>query len=180
VPDSIEIMKQAPTTPPEAAATAKCELAGEVLRSCGSLRFPSVGRSMLPAFWPSDTLVVDSVKPNQVCIGDVVVVSRRGSLCAHRVIACEGDSEHPPWITQGDALPAPDAPVFANELLGRVAYVIRAGRLIPVPAKLSGIQRVTAKIVRHSVPVARALVLMHKLLHISGSVVSKKAIPCQS
>jgi signal peptidase I len=173
-------MKQSPTTPPEAAATAKCELAGEVLRSRGSLHFPSVGRSMLPVFWPSDTLVVDSVKPNQVSIGDVVVVSRHGSLCAHRVIACEGDAKNPQWITQGDALPAPDAPVVESELLGRVAYVIRAGRLLPVPAQLSGIQRVTAKIVRRSVPVARALVLVHKLLHTSGSVVSKKAIPCQS
>jgi signal peptidase I len=173
-------MKQAADTPAETAATAKCELAGEVLRSFGTLRFPASGRSMLPVFWPEDTLVVESVVANQVHIGDVVVVGRRGSLCAHRVIRVEGDVENPRWITQGDALPAPDLPVFENELLGRVAYVIRAGRLIPVLEESSVVKRVTAKILRHSVPAARALIFMHRLIRAREKLVSKDTVPCRS
>jgi hypothetical protein len=174
-------MKQAEITPSEAAAIVKCDLAREVLRSFGSLLFSASGRSMLPALWPEDTLVVQSVVPNHVHIGDVVVVGRRrGSLCAHRVIGVEGDAENRRWITQGDALPEPDPPVFEEELLGRVAYVVRAGRLIPVPAELSGIKRAIAKTVRRSVPVARALVFTHRLIRIPEKLAAKRAIPCQS
>ena len=175
-------MKRADHTSAETAARVKCDLAGEVLRSFGTLHFPSAGRSMLPALWPQDTLVVESVVPDQVHLGDVVVIGRRGSLCAHRVIGVEGDAENPRWITQGDALPAPDPPVFKNELLGRVAYVIRGGRLIPMPAELSAIESVTSRIVRRSVPVARALVLMHRLIRVREKSVSqnKDSVPCQS
>jgi hypothetical protein len=113
-------MKRADHTPAETAARVKCDLAGEVLRSFGTLHFPSAGRSMLPALWPQ------------------------------------------------------------NELLGRVAYVIRAGRLIPVPAELSAIESVTAKIVRRSVQVARAMVFMHRLIRVREKSVWKDTVPCQS
>jgi signal peptidase I len=161
-------------------AAVKCDLTGELLRSFGSLRFPVAGRSMLPALWPEDMLVVESIVPSQVHVGDVVVSRRRGCLCAHRVIGVEGDGENPRWITQGDALAAPDPPVLENELLGRAAFVIRAGRLIPVPAELSVVERVTARILRRSVPAARALVLMHRLIHPREKSTSKEAVLCQS
>src|ERR1700678_1539172 len=138
----------------EAAATKtlKCELASEVLRSFGTLRFTATGWSMLPAVWPGDTLVVERVSADQVCVGNVVLVGREGRLCAHRVISRAEDSGDALWITHGDAMSAPDRPVMKNELLGRVSYLIRAGRLIAVPAELSVIERLTARIVRRSVP----------------------------
>ena len=88
----------------------KCELAGDVLRSFGTLRFSATGWSMLPSILPGDTLVVESVRPVQVRLGDVVLVGREGKLRAHRVVGMAGDPENPRWITQGDALPAPDPP----------------------------------------------------------------------
>ncbi len=60
-------------------------------------------------------------------------------------------------------MPAPDRPVNESELLGRVAYLIRAGKRIAVPAELSVLQRLAAKIVRRSVPAARALVYLHRM-----------------
>ncbi|MGA2415767.1 MAG: hypothetical protein ABSF59_15050 [Candidatus Sulfotelmatobacter sp.] len=149
----------------------KCGLAGEVLRSFGSQRFPAMGWSMLPAVWPGDTLVVENVRPNEVRRGDVVVVGRDGKLCAHRVIDAADDAENPQWITQGDALPAPDRPVLAHELLGRVAYLIRAGKCVPVPAELSVIENLIAKIVRRSAPAARALVYLHRIRQAPREVV---------
>jgi len=156
-------MKQASHADSDAERTLKCELAGEVLRSFGTLRFAATGWSMLPSVWPGETLVVERVEPDQVRIGDVVVVGREGRLCAHRVIGTEGDPENPQWITQGDGLPSPDCPVAGDELLGRVAYLIRAGKMIAVPAELGVVDNVIARVVRHSLPAARALVYLNRM-----------------
>jgi signal peptidase I len=161
-----------------ATAALKCELTTEVLRSFGTLHFPAIGWSMLPTIWPGDTLVVEHVIHDRVRVGDVVVVGRQGKLCAHRVISSAGDSQNPQWITQGDALPVPDRPVAKDELLGRISYLIRAGRLIAVPAELNGVKGLTASIVRRSVPAARALVYLHRMVHISTKSAPEESLPC--
>jgi signal peptidase I len=164
----------------ESAGALKCDLAGEVLRSFDPVRFPAVGWSMLPAVWPGDMLVVERVTHDQVHIGDVVVAGRHGRLCAHRVIGTAGDPENPRWITQGDALAAPDLPVAGNELLGRVAYLIRAGKCIAVPAELGGFEHLIAKILRRSEPAARALVYLHRLVQSpEKSAPEKSDLLCQ-
>jgi hypothetical protein len=156
-------MKPAGHRESAARSALKCELATEVLHSFGSLRFAATGWSMLPAVWPGDTLVVDRVGQDQVRIGDVVLVGREGTLCAHRIIGTVGGTDNRQWITQGDGLPKPDRPVAGNELLGRVTYLIRAGRLIPVPAELSVVESLVAKVIRRSVPAARALVYLNRM-----------------
>jgi hypothetical protein len=135
---------------------------------------------MVPAIWPEDTIVVETAGAKQIQIGDVVVFARHGILCAHRVTGIEGDATDRRWITQGDALPEHDLPVFESELLGRVAYVIRAGRLIPVDAELSFVEGVTASILRRSVPVARALVFMYRLIHATERPAAKETVRCPS
>jgi len=155
-------MRQGESTPAGAAAAVKCDLAGDVLRAFGSGRFPAVGWSMIPAVWPGDTLVVERIS-DQVCVGDIVVVARDGRLCGHRVVAIEGDPGNPQWTTQGDALPVPDRPVRGSELLGRVAYLIRAGQRVVVPANLSVVERLIARVVRRSVFAGRALVYLRRM-----------------
>jgi signal peptidase I len=173
-------MKQSDSTPADPAAAVKCDLASEVLRSFGSLRFAATGWSMLPSVWPGDTLVVERVKPDLVQVGDVVLVGRDGRLCTHRVVSRVEGSGNPYWITQGDSMPTPDRPVAENELLGRVAYLIRAGRLIAVPAELSVGKRLVAKIVQRSVPAARALVYLHRMVQIpEKSAAEESVLPCQ-
>jgi hypothetical protein len=133
---------------------------------------------MLPAIWPGDTLVVERVSGDQVKIGEVVLVGRNGRLCAHRVISREEDSENPHrhWITQGDSMPMPDPPVKENELLGRVNYVIRAGRCVAVSAKLSVAAKLTGKIARRSFLAARALVYLHRAVPVSGKSETRESI----
>ena len=155
-------MRQGDSTPADSAAAVKCDLAGEVLRAFGSGRFPAVGWSMLPAVWPGDTLVVERIT-DQVCVGDIVVVGRDGKLCGHRVVSIRGDPGNPQWITQGDALPVTDRPVRGSELLGRVAYLIRAGERVAVPANLSVVQRLIARVVRRSVFAGRVLVCLRRM-----------------
>jgi signal peptidase I len=163
-----------------AAARTKCDLAREVLRAFGPLRLPATGWSMLPAVWPGDTLVVEPVSSDQVRIGNVVVVGRDGKLCGHRVVSIVEDPENPRWITQGDALPVPDRPVGESELLGRVTYLIRAGRLIRVPAELSVVDKLIAKTIRRCFPAARVLVYLHRMVHAPGkSAPEELVLPCQ-
>ncbi|MGB7865851.1 MAG: hypothetical protein WCF74_20850 [Candidatus Sulfotelmatobacter sp.] len=156
-------MKQAGLSTSDAGSALKCELAVEVLRTFGTLRFAATGWSMLPSVWPGETLVVERVSQDQVRIGDLVLVGREGRLCAHRVVDKVDDSESDQWITQGDALPLPDRPVAGNELLGRVTYLIRGGKLMTVPTELGVIDNVIAKVVRRSVPAARALVYLNRM-----------------
>jgi hypothetical protein len=159
----------------ETVARLKCDLASEVLRSFGNLRFTATGWSMVPAVWPGDTLLVERVGANQVDVGMVVLVGRGGRLCAHRVVCRTEGSQDGLWITQGDALSAPDRPVAENELLGRVRYLIRAGKLIAVPAELGVVERLTAKIVRRYVPAARFLVYLHRMGQIPEKLASGRS-----
>lgn len=66
--------------------TLGCELAAEVLRSFGELRFRANGSSMLPAVWPGDMLLVRSQDAAAVVPGDIVLFGRGGRLFAHRVV----------------------------------------------------------------------------------------------
>lgn len=161
-------MNSAVTAPADFSA-AKIELACEVLRSFGGLRFSATGWSMLPTILPGDTLVVERVSGDQVKVGEVVLVGRDGRLCAHRVISPEDNSGNPHrhWITQGDSMPMPDPPVSESQLLGRVNYVIRDGKCVAVSAKASVAARLTGKIARRSFLAARALVYLHRAVPIS-------------
>jgi signal peptidase I len=182
-------MIQVERGPAETAGAVKCDLASEVVRSFNSACFPATGWSMLPTIWPGDTLVVEHVSPDQVRVGDVVVVGRDGKLCGHRVISIAGDCENRRWITQGDALPLADRPVMENALLGRVGYLIRAGvirkrKRIAVPAELGGAAKLIAKVFRHSALAARTVLYLHRLIqHIvrtpHKSDPGKVALPCQ-
>jgi len=141
----------------------RCELAGEILRLFGSLRFVATGWSMIPTIWPGDTLLVERVDSHQVRAGDVILILREGRLCAHRVISTAENSAIPNWITQGDALPCPDNPALETELLGRVARVIVGGKSIAVSRGLNLGKRLIAQIIRRSFFTARVLVYLRRL-----------------
>jgi hypothetical protein len=129
---------------------------------------------MLPTIWPEDTLMIEHVGDNQFRIGDVVLVEREGRLCTHRLVS-KSDISDSLWITQGDAMAAPDPPVTENELLGRVTHIIRAGRSIPVSPELSLYQRLVGEVVRRSSTIARVLVYLHGMVRKPESSVA----PCQ-
>jgi hypothetical protein len=152
-----DFMKNGANAPADA-VSAKCELACQVLRSFGSLRFTATGWSMLPAVWSGDTLLVERVRPHDFRVGDIALVGREGRICAHRVVSLPGDSRSPWWITQGDAISTPDRSVSENELLGRVTQLVRSGKSKTVDANLSGRQRLFIQIVRRSVFAARVFI----------------------
>ena len=138
----------------------KCDLAGEVLRSSGRLRLRVMGWSMLPTVWPGDMLVVDRVKSEAVCEGDIVLFDRDRRLFAHRVVKnnVRGDAK---ILTRGDAMPAPDPPVDETQLLGKVSCIVRDGRCIEPRRNLRFSERAVAALVRGSDTAARVVVGIH-------------------
>jgi len=134
----------------------KCELAGEVVSSSGSLRLCVTGWSMLPSVWPGDTLIVERIHGDAVCPGDIVLFRRDRRLFAHRVIASPAGVAS--ILTRGDSMPGADPPVLKNDLLGRVSFIQRDGKLIQPARRLRFSQLAIAALMQHSDFAARVLV----------------------
>jgi signal peptidase I len=175
----------------------KCDLAAEVLRSSGNLRLRVTGSSMLPSVWPGDTLLIERVQANAICGGDLVLFGRDRRLFVHRVVSVgiadaaidatiDGNIDAT-ILTRGDAMPQPDPPVPGRDLLGRVSYIVRAGRLIE-PRKTLGLpQRAVATLMQHSEIAARMAIGVNGMLQSSrrqnfkrNSTQISKVVPCQS
>jgi signal peptidase I len=103
----------------------KLDLAAEVLTSFGQARLPVTGTSMFPCMQPGDLL--DLRRPTgPITAGEVVVFQRHGRMVVHRVVAQTGDL----YVTRGDRLRYPDAPVPLHDILACVAAIERGGRRI--------------------------------------------------
>lgn len=187
--------------------TVKCDLAAEVLRSSGNLRLRVMGSSMLPSVWPGDTLLIERVKADAISDGDLVLFGRDRRLFVHRVVSGgAGDATAASTIdanidatilTRGDAMPQPDLPVPVRDLLGRVSFIVREGKLIE-PKKTLGLpQRAVATLLRHSEIAARLAIGVNGMLRRSRSqnfnlssdqisdqnsnhISNQRVVPCQS
>lgn len=94
--------------------------------------------SMEPAISPGDAVIVGSVNPDSVAVGDVITFHRtqNGIPTTHRVVEVLQGDNGLAFRTMGDANEDPDgAPVPAGNLVGRVAftipfigYIIEAGK----------------------------------------------------
>jgi signal peptidase I len=136
----------------------KCELAAEVLRSSGALRLQVTGSSMLPTVWPGDTLLIESVENCPVSVGDIVLFSRDRRLFVHRVTGTIDASGGLEILTRGDAMPRPDPPVPEGDLLGKVCYISRNGKIIAPSKTPRWTERMIAAFVRSSDFAARVVV----------------------
>ena len=160
----------------ETTNAAKCNLAGQVLRSFGTLRLRVTGSSMIPSLWPGD-LFFFNVK--DICViytGDIVLFARHGRLFAHRVVSSAGERDNEQMVTQGDALCVPDPPVTSAELLGRVSLVLRAGKWTPPRAELSPSGHLLAALVSRSSRAAGLLVRLRSVRRIQR----EQEAPCES
>lgn len=133
----------------------QCDLAEEILRSCGTLSLQVSGCSMLPAIWPGDTLLVDRATTSGVREGDVILFARNRWLCAHRIVKKLDDSR---FLTRGDASPQPDPVVHSEQFLGRVSSIVKNEKRIVVRGSRTFFERAIAAIARHSHLCARILV----------------------
>lgn len=128
----------------------KLELATDVLRSFGELRFVARGASMIPAIFPGDVLLVRHQLLAAMRCGDVALWSSHGCFCAHRVLRVENARDESAIVTCGDALRDEDAPVTCSEFLGHVYAIIRRGKRIELAKEPGFLLRGIASLARHS------------------------------
>jgi hypothetical protein len=141
----------------------RLELAAEVLRSFGELRFRACGHSMLPVIFPGDVLLVRNEPIENVRPGDVVLVTRDRRFYAHRTVHTERRDGRLCLITQGDGLAKEDPAIFENEFLGRIAELVRRGKQIEVTATPGFATRLVGWAVRHSELLTSSLLRWHSL-----------------
>lgn len=103
----------------------RLELATEVLRGFGELRFRARGGSMLPEIFPGDVLLVRCEPIGGIRRGHIVLSSRAGRFCAHRVVRIENCGGPVRLITRGNTLTVEDPAVSESEYLGRVTGLAR-------------------------------------------------------
>lgn len=151
-----------PSAAADSVTAMKCELAGDVLRGWGQLRLRVNGWSMLPSILPGDTLHIESAEVSTVSEGDVVLlVGRDRRLVVHRLIAKSKMSGNSQVVTRGDSMPQPDPPASENDLLGKVAYIVRKGKRVEPRRSLRLSQRAVAALVRRSSIAGRVVVGIH-------------------
>lgn len=108
-------------------ATTKLELAQDLLRQFGVVKFRATGGSMLPAIAPGDVLTFHACTPEQLVPGQVVLVRQAEGFVVHRLLRCTADGQ---LITRGDALAAPDPASPCAQLLGVLTQQERGPRTL--------------------------------------------------
>lgn len=141
----------------------KCEMAAEILQSAGFLRLRVNGWSMLPSIWPGDVLAIARTAVKDVAKGDLVLSRRDRRLVVHRVIEMLLEDGATRVVTRGDAMPGPDQPIRAHDVLGKVIQIARCSRWITPGRQLRISQRAVAALVRRSDLAARILVKLHEI-----------------
>ena len=147
------------------------ELATQVLHCSGRLLLPAIGKSMVPAIWPGDALVVEPACSANIAPGDIVLFSNASRFVAHRVVEKSGDAATGRVLTRGDATATADAPIRPGEILGKVSFIVRNGRCFEPKKSLRRSERALATLLRRSETAARVIVGVHGLSRASARTV---------
>lgn len=104
----------------------------ELLQNGYGVRFRPAGLSMHPTIRDGERVTVEPVRAQTVRCGDILLYLRRERVIAHRVVGVHQaeDGESFVFTLRGDSLSSCDAPVRAEQVLGRVVTVERDGREI--------------------------------------------------
>lgn len=89
--------------------------------------FVVLSGSMEPGITAGDAVIVDSVRPGQIAVGDVITFTRDGtsSPITHRVVEATGQGAAREFVTKGDANEEADArTVPAANVVGRVVLTL--------------------------------------------------------
>ena len=107
------------------------DLSTELLGRGKRVRFRAPGRSMYPTIRENEAITVEPVVPQDVKVGDIILYRFGDSVVAHRVMRIEkreGNASR--FILREDTWGTLDEPVEAEQILGKVVSVERAGRNI--------------------------------------------------
>jgi hypothetical protein len=157
------IMTATATAPAASRHSVQLDLAGEVLRKFGEIRFVARGCSMIPSIYPGDLLTVHSHHIADARHGQIVLCLREGRFWAHRVIRKWQEGNRFLFTTRGDAHAHEDPSLDEHQLLGRVVSIVRYGKSLDITQIENFWTRVIRLGVRNSSSLARTLLRRHSL-----------------
>ncbi len=106
----------------------------EAIKKYGRFRFIVKGISMFPLLLDGDEAIIEKVNPNRLRVGDIAMYIRKNIMIVHRIIKIyKTDKGRRLFIFQGDNLNYSDAPVWEEEIGGRVEKIIRGDLEFPAP-----------------------------------------------
>jgi hypothetical protein len=105
---------------------------------------------MLPTLWPGDVLTVQSVRPEQVEPGELVLYVRQDRFFIHRIVSKHLTGDEADLVTRGACMAEDDPPVGRRDLLGKVTEVRRSGSIFVPVCNLSPLRRILAWLFCHS------------------------------
>jgi signal peptidase len=118
------------------------DVSADLLSQGYGVRFRPGGHSMRPTIRDGEAVTVEPVEPGKVKKGDIILCRTTRGLIAHRVVRIERrEDEARVFHLRGDASNSCDAPVSAEQILGRVVSVERNKRtvsLVNLRAKILG------------------------------------------
>ncbi len=141
----------------------RLDLATEVLRRFGQVRFVAHGSSMIPSIYPGDLLIARSTAIADVCPGQIILCSREGRFWTHRVTRKWREGERYIFATRGDALADEDPYLEEGQMLGRVTSIVRYGKPVQLPRINSFWTKLLRCGVRNSTSLTKALLRRHSL-----------------
>jgi hypothetical protein len=106
------------------------DLVMTTLHQFGEVRLTAGGCSMIPFICPGDLLTVRALPLSRAEVGDIVLSSREGRFCVHRLLRRWSQGDQSYFQTKGDALHQPDPVAWAGQLLGRVTTIERQGKRV--------------------------------------------------
>lgn len=108
------------------------------IQETGRLLVRAHGDSMYPFIRNGEVLLIHPAAAESLRIGDVLFYHRESSFYAHRLIQKKGSSDEGLLlVTHGDSLTYLDAPVSADQLIGKVAAVFRGNKILNLETKNS-------------------------------------------
>ena len=153
----------AATAPVTTRQSVQIDLAGEVLRKFGEIRFIARGCSMIPSIYPGDLLTVKSHDIADTRQGQIVLCLREGRFWAHRVIRKWREGNRVLLATRGDAHSHEDPSLDERQFLGRVVSVVRYGKALDIAQIEDFWTRLVCFGVRNSSSLAKTLLRRHSL-----------------
>lgn len=105
---------------------------------------------MYPTIRDGEMLTVEPVNVREVKRGDILLYKTKHRVIAHRLVGIEGEEDAARvLILRGDSLATCDAPVRAEQVLGRVIAVERKGRRVKLTGRRAGIRRAARSCAAH-------------------------------
>jgi signal peptidase I len=115
----------------DSADAAFVDVVTDLLRWGHTVRVRIRGGSMHPTFRDGEAITVTPAEPVAVRRGDVILYRCGRAVIAHRVVCVvRGAGRERSFVARGDSSAAPDGPVHASSVLGRVVAVERGRRIV--------------------------------------------------